>query len=84
MDRHPEWRDREPFRSILADDRARLATIGEKGVAYAAKVLACTTLDLLEDSQYLNTARADFGKRMEARKYVTLIPEGQKAPKSIR
>ena len=29
---HPEWRDREPFRSILADDRARLATIGEKGV----------------------------------------------------
>jgi len=29
---HPEWREREPFRSILADDRAGLATIGEKGV----------------------------------------------------
>ncbi len=32
VERHPEWREREPFRSILADDRARLATIGEKGV----------------------------------------------------
>ena len=30
--RHPEWRDREPFRSVLADDRAQLAAIGEKGV----------------------------------------------------
>ncbi len=30
--RHPEWRDREPFRSVLADDRAQLAVIGEKGV----------------------------------------------------
>ncbi|MCA0303430.1 MAG: haloacid dehalogenase-like hydrolase [Proteobacteria bacterium] len=29
---HPEWREREPFRSILADDRAGLAMIGEKGV----------------------------------------------------
>lgn len=60
------------------------STIGEKGVAYAAKVLACTTLDLLEDSQHLQAARADFQKRMESRKYVSLIPPGQKAPKSIR
>ena len=30
--RPPEWRDREPFRSVLADDRAQLAAIGEKGV----------------------------------------------------
>lgn len=29
---HPEWRDREPFRSVLADDRAQLALLGEKGV----------------------------------------------------
>ena len=60
------------------------STIGEKGTAYAAKVLACTTLDLLEDPRALAAAKADFAKRMEDRKYVTLIPEGQKAPKSIR
>jgi len=28
---HPEWRTREPFRSVLADDRAALAALGEKG-----------------------------------------------------
>jgi aminobenzoyl-glutamate utilization protein B len=58
--------------------------IGEKGVSYAAKVLACTALDLLEDPKMLAAAKVDFTKRMEGRKYVTLIPAGQKAPKSIR
>ena len=29
-------------------------------------------------------ARADFQERMKDRKYTTLIPKGQKAPKSIR
>ena len=28
---HPEWRSQEPFRSVLADDRAALAALGEKG-----------------------------------------------------
>ncbi len=60
------------------------STIGEKGTAYAAKVLACTTLDLLEDPQTLAAAKLDFAERMKDRKYVTLIPVGQKAPKSIR
>jgi phosphoglycolate phosphatase-like HAD superfamily hydrolase len=30
--RHPEWRTTEPFRSVLADDRAQLALVGEKGM----------------------------------------------------
>lgn len=29
---HPEWRTQEPFRSVLADDRAQLAALGEKGI----------------------------------------------------
>ncbi|MDP1752539.1 MAG: HAD family hydrolase [Reyranella sp.] len=33
--RHPEWRTQEPFRSILTDDRATLATLGEKGLLEA-------------------------------------------------
>ena len=31
--RHPEWRDREPFRSVLADDRAQIAALGEQAMA---------------------------------------------------
>ena len=60
------------------------STIGEKGTAYAAKVLACTALDLLEDPKSLAAAKQDFNERMKDRKYVTLIPPGQKAPESIR
>jgi aminobenzoyl-glutamate utilization protein B len=60
------------------------STIGEKGTIYAAKVLACTALDLLEDPKHLAAAKTDFAKRMEGRKYVSLIPEGQPAPKAIR
>jgi aminobenzoyl-glutamate utilization protein B len=60
------------------------SSIGEKGFLYAAKVLASTTLDLLEDPKHLSEAKADFQKRMADRKYVSLIPKGQPAPKSIR
>ncbi len=31
-DRHPEWRTQEPFRSVLADDRAALAALGLKAI----------------------------------------------------
>jgi hypothetical protein len=31
-DEHPEWKDQEPFKSILNDDRAGLAALGEKGL----------------------------------------------------
>jgi phosphoglycolate phosphatase-like HAD superfamily hydrolase len=30
--RHPEWRTTEPFRSVLADDRAQLAALGQKAM----------------------------------------------------
>jgi phosphoglycolate phosphatase-like HAD superfamily hydrolase len=29
---HPEWRTTEPFRTVLADDRAQLAALGEKAL----------------------------------------------------
>jgi aminobenzoyl-glutamate utilization protein B len=60
------------------------SSIGEKGTLYAAKVLAVTALDLLEDPKQVAAARADFDERMKGRKYTTLIPEGQKAPAKIR
>jgi aminobenzoyl-glutamate utilization protein B len=58
--------------------------IGHKGMMAAAKVLALTTVDLLQDGQALKEAKADFQERMKDRKYTTRVPKGQKAPKTIR
>lgn len=58
--------------------------IGEKGIIYGAKVLAVSAIDLLEKPSLLAAAKADWQKRMKARKYTTLIPKGQKPPVKIR
>ena len=58
--------------------------IGHKGMMVAAKVLALSAVDLLQDPAALKEARADFQERMKDRKYTTIVPKGQKAPKSIR
>ena len=60
------------------------STIGEKGTITAAKVLAVSALDLLEKPDVLTAAREDFAKRMESKKYTSLIPKGQNAPLKIR
>lgn len=58
--------------------------IGHKGMLVAAKVLAHTAVDLLQDANSIAEARADFRERMKDRKYATIIPKGQKPPKTIR
>jgi len=58
--------------------------IGHKGMMVAAKVLALTAVDLLQDAEAVKEAQADFQMRMKDRKYTTVVPKGQKAPKSIR
>ncbi|MBO10787.1 MAG: amidohydrolase [Planctomycetaceae bacterium] len=60
------------------------STIGEKGIVYASKVLAATAIELFEDPARVAAAKADWTKRMEKRKYTTLIPKGQPAPVRIR
>ena len=60
------------------------STIGEKGIVYASKTLAVSALALLEDSQLIAAARADWEDRMTGRKYISFIPDGQKPPKQIR
>lgn len=59
-------------------------TIGEKGMMVAAKALAASAVDLYRDQSLLDKARADFKAVRDPLKYITLIPEGQKAPASIR
>src|SRR5581483_12261850 len=58
--------------------------IGHKGMMVAAKVLALTAVDLLQDAEAVKEAQADFQMRMKDRKYTTVVPKGQKAPKTIR
>ena len=58
--------------------------IGEKGIVYAAKVLAATAVQLLEEGELRAAAKADFEKRMKDRTYTTLVPEGQGVPRAIR
>ena len=63
---------------------AIVSPIGEKGILYATKVLAITTLDLLEKPEQVAAAKEEFEKRMKDRKYLSLIPAGQPAPEKIR
>jgi len=60
------------------------STIGEKGIDYAAKVLAISAIDLFENPELVQAARADWKQRMEDRRYTSLIPNGQKPPVKIR
>jgi aminobenzoyl-glutamate utilization protein B len=58
--------------------------IAHKGMLVAAKVLAMSTIDLLQDPRALQEAKADFQERMKDQPYKTVIPKGQKTPKTIR
>lgn len=63
---HPEWRTLEPFRSVLADDRAALAALGEKGFL---EVIAATHTGLTTEAfakavvDWMATARHPRFKR---------------------
>lgn len=59
-------------------------SIGEKGMMVAAKALACTAVDLFQSPELVLKAKEDFKAIRDPLKYITLIPEGQKAPKAIR
>lgn len=59
-------------------------SIGEKGMMVSAKTLAATAIDLFATPELVEKARADFKAIRDPLKFVTLIPEGQKAPKVIR
>ena len=59
-------------------------SIGEKGMMVAAKALAATAIDLYRSPDLIQRAREDQKKMIGGQKYVTLIPDGQRAPKTIR
>jgi aminobenzoyl-glutamate utilization protein B len=59
-------------------------SIGEKGLMVAAKTLATSAIDLYRSPELMERVQADFKKIREPLEFLTLIPEGQKAPKAIR
>lgn len=59
-------------------------SIGERGMLVAAKALAGSAIDLYESPGLIERARADFKRVRDPLTFVTLIPEGQRAPKAIR
>ena len=59
-------------------------SIGEKGMLVAAKTIAATAIDLFRTPATIEKARADQKQMMAGLEYTTLIPEGQRAPKTIR
>lgn len=59
-------------------------SIGEKGMAVAAKTLAYSAIELLQSPAVLAQARKDFEQRKAGYHFISLIPAGQRAPASIR
>ncbi len=59
-------------------------SIGEKGMLVAAKTLAGSAIDLYQSATLVERARGDFKKVRDPLEWLTLIPEGQRAPTAIR
>ncbi len=60
------------------------STIGRKGMMVAAKTLALSALDLLEDPKLIEAAKADFDRRRAGNTYRSPIPEGNGPPLHYR
>ena len=50
------------------------SAIGDKGMIYAAKILACSAADLFSDSSIIKAAREEFRARLGSDEYVCPIP----------
>jgi aminobenzoyl-glutamate utilization protein B len=54
--------------------------IGQRGMLYAAKVLALASLEFLQNPARLKQAKDEFRRRREAANYVSPIPDGTLPP----
>jgi len=64
---HPEWKDKEPFKSVLAGDMGAVAKMGEKGMVeiLAATHSGMTTVDFNQTvSDWLASAKQPRFKRL--------------------
>jgi aminobenzoyl-glutamate utilization protein B len=59
-------------------------TIGRKGMQLAARVLAATAWDLLNNPQLIAEAKADHQRQLAGRKYLPLLEPNQEPPLDYR
>jgi aminobenzoyl-glutamate utilization protein B len=59
-------------------------TIGRKGMQLAARVLAASAWDLFNDPKLVAAAKAEHKRRLDGRKYRSLLEPGQPAPLNYR
>lgn len=57
--------------------------IGHKGMLYAAKVMALSAVEFMQNPELIRKARDEFKKRRAAANYVSPIPDGLKPPLHI-
>ena len=57
--------------------------IGHKGMLYAAKVMALSGLEFMQDPDLIHKAQAEFKKLRAASNYISPIPDGLKPPLDI-
>ena len=54
------------------------SSLAHKGMFFAARVLAATAIQIMEEPRLAEDARADFIKTMAGKTYESLIPKGIK------
>ncbi len=60
------------------------SSIGDKALLVAAKVIASSAIDLYRDPDLLQRVREDYRRARGDSPWRTLIPDGQKAPVTVR
>jgi aminobenzoyl-glutamate utilization protein B len=60
------------------------SSLGKQGMQLAAKTLAATAWDLYHDPKLIETAKEEFVRRLDGRKYQSLIPKDLNPPLNYR
>jgi len=55
--------------------------IAHKGMLQAAKIMACTAIELLGNPILIEEAKKEWQERLDGETYESLIPEGTMSPK---
>ncbi|EMR04963.1 Aminobenzoyl-glutamate utilization protein B [Bhargavaea cecembensis DSE10] len=55
--------------------------IAHKGMLQAAKVIACTAIDAMENQEVIENATLEWKERLNGESYISLIPDDKTSPK---